>query len=283
MFGIVSVLVILTAAYCIAIFIGVGLLTLSSPFSEIDFHSLSSLTQILTLHQGYLSEKKLHFSGGSGANTDFGKGFCIEAAGLTFSDEKGNLSPCGTDKYYIWQFNFHEFKKSEDKHAPDSIELLERSDIDYEKCGKKSVKASRFGELFTSSGVVMNDEVRCNTFHGGDFSCEVEIDGKVLIRGATTTGETIVYSDLQDKQHLLDFYGFLPHLSVSVKLPCDVNFQKVVKHYGLKLLKNHCVTLLPYNCTIDLEKIGLSFKQYCAVKIDFFPRYGYGHDAYAHC
>ncbi|PON66966.1 Ribonuclease H-like domain containing protein [Parasponia andersonii] len=90
-----------------------------------------------------------------------------EAAGLTFSDEKGNLPTCGTDKYYIWQFNFQEFKKSEDKYAPDSIELLERSDIDYEKCGEKSVKASRFGELFTSSGVVMNDEVRCITFHGG--------------------------------------------------------------------------------------------------------------------
>ncbi|PON40626.1 Ribonuclease H-like domain containing protein [Parasponia andersonii] len=103
----------------------------------------------------------------SGANTGFGRGFCIEAAGLTFSNEKGNLPTCGTDKYCIWQFNFHEFKKSEDKHVPDSIELLERSGIDFEKCGEKGVKASRFSELFTSSGVVMNDEVHCITFHGG--------------------------------------------------------------------------------------------------------------------
>lgn len=90
--------------------------------------------------------------------------------GLTFSDEEGNLPTCGTDKYFIWQFNFREFNVNEDVFANDSIELLRQSDIDFKKNSEKGVGANRFGELLMSSGIVLNDSVHWVTFHSGyDF------------------------------------------------------------------------------------------------------------------
>ncbi|TYH66848.1 probable CCR4-associated factor 1 homolog 6 isoform X2 [Gossypium hirsutum] len=61
--------------------------------------------------------------------------------GLTFSDEKGNLPTCGTDKYCIWQFNFCEFNVDEDVFANDSIELLRQSGIDFKKNNEKGIDA----------------------------------------------------------------------------------------------------------------------------------------------
>ncbi|PKI40825.1 hypothetical protein CRG98_038836 [Punica granatum] len=67
--------------------------------------------------------------------------------GLTFSDEKGNLPTCGTDKYCIWQFNFREFNLGKDVFATESIELLKQSGIDFEKNNERGIDAVRFGEL----------------------------------------------------------------------------------------------------------------------------------------
>ncbi|KAL2533996.1 putative CCR4-associated factor 17 [Abeliophyllum distichum] len=90
--------------------------------------------------------------------------------GLTFSDDKGNLPTCGTDKYCIWQFNFREFDPNEDVFANDSIELLRQSGIDFTTNNEKGVDAKRFGELLMSSGIVLNDNVYWVTFHSGyDF------------------------------------------------------------------------------------------------------------------
>ncbi|XP_057787841.1 probable CCR4-associated factor 1 homolog 6 [Salvia miltiorrhiza] len=90
--------------------------------------------------------------------------------GLTFSDEKGNLPTCGTDKYCIWQFNFCEFDPNEDVFANDSIELLRQSGIDFGRNSEKGMDARRFGELLMSSGIVLNDNVYWVTFHSGyDF------------------------------------------------------------------------------------------------------------------
>ncbi|KAE8709142.1 CCR4-NOT transcription complex subunit 7 [Hibiscus syriacus] len=91
--------------------------------------------------------------------------------GLTFSDEKGNLPTCGTDKYCIWQFHFCEFNVDEDVFARDSIELSRQSGIDFKKNNEKGIDAMRFGELLISSGIVLNDSVHWITFQSGyDFS-----------------------------------------------------------------------------------------------------------------
>lgn len=90
--------------------------------------------------------------------------------GLTFSDENGNLPACGTDNFFIWQFNFREFNVTEDIFASDSIELLRQCGIDFKKNSEKGIDVNRFAELLMSSGIVLNDAVHWVTFHSGyDF------------------------------------------------------------------------------------------------------------------
>ncbi|CAA2948327.1 probable CCR4-associated factor 1 homolog 7 [Olea europaea subsp. europaea] len=100
------------------------------------------------------------------ANVDLLK---VIQLGLTFSDENGNLPTCGTDKYYIWQFNFREFNLEEDVYMHDSIELLINSGIDFKK-NNDGIHVYEFSQLLMSSGVVLNDEVHWVTFHSAyDF------------------------------------------------------------------------------------------------------------------
>eukprot|EP00743_Colponemidia_sp_Colp-15_P002445 GILK01002650.1.p1 GENE.GILK01002650.1~~GILK01002650.1.p1 ORF type:complete len:322 (+),score=14.98 GILK01002650.1:43-966(+) len=86
--------------------------------------------------------------------------------GLTFSDGEGNLAP-GICTY---QFNF-KFNLSEDMYAQDSIDLLTRSGIDFQQHDDNGIDVQRFGELMTSSGLVLRPEIRWISFHSAyDFS-----------------------------------------------------------------------------------------------------------------
>ncbi|CAL5219279.1 g1081 [Coccomyxa viridis] len=89
--------------------------------------------------------------------------------GLTFSDAEGRLPRCNGE-LCVWQFNFREFKLSEDMYAHDSIDLLKDSGIDFPRNEAQGIDVQRFGELLISSGIVLNDEVQWITFHSGyDF------------------------------------------------------------------------------------------------------------------
>ncbi len=55
-------------------------------------------------------------------------------------------------------------------YAQDSIYLLIRSGIDFQKNEEMGIDVSDFGELLISSGIVLNDEVKWISFHSGyDF------------------------------------------------------------------------------------------------------------------
>ncbi|KAJ1334446.1 hypothetical protein BSLG_007601 [Batrachochytrium salamandrivorans] len=85
--------------------------------------------------------------------------------GLTFSDAHGNLPPGRT----TWQFNF-KFSLSNDMYAQDSIDLLTKSGIDFKKNEEYGIDVEQFGELMTSSGLVLLDDVKWISFHSGyDF------------------------------------------------------------------------------------------------------------------
>jgi len=84
-------------------------------------------------------------------------------------DAEGNL-PRHNGELCVWQFNFREFKLHEDMYAQESIDLLRQSGIDFGTMQAGGVDVKRFGELLTSSGVVLNEDVRWVTFHSGyDF------------------------------------------------------------------------------------------------------------------
>ncbi|KAK9764448.1 CCR4-NOT core DEDD RNase subunit [Basidiobolus ranarum] len=85
--------------------------------------------------------------------------------GITLADERGNLPP----GICTWQFNF-KFSLSEDSYAQDSIDLLNKSGLDFEKHQEFGIDVHQFGELLISSGFVLFKEVRWISFHSGyDF------------------------------------------------------------------------------------------------------------------
>ncbi|CAO2188362.1 unnamed protein product [Urochloa humidicola] len=91
--------------------------------------------------------------------------------GLALGNEAGALPPRGTGgRGCIWQFNFRGFDPRTDPSSANSIDLLRRSGIDFDRFAAEGVDSTRFAELMMSSGVVLNDNVQWATFHSGhDF------------------------------------------------------------------------------------------------------------------
>jgi len=85
--------------------------------------------------------------------------------GVTFTDDQGRpVEGC-----CCFQFNF-DFDVDDDMQAPESIDLLKRSGIEFEKHKTKGISVHRFGELLISSGLVLTDDITWVSFHGGyDF------------------------------------------------------------------------------------------------------------------
>ncbi|KPI42374.1 Poly(A) ribonuclease pop2 [Cyphellophora attinorum] len=70
---------------------------------------------------------------------------------------------------YAWQFNF-QFSLEEDMSANDSITMLSKAGIDFERHNKQGIDPHEFGALLISSGLVLDPEVHWLSFHSGyDF------------------------------------------------------------------------------------------------------------------
>ncbi|GMH41084.1 hypothetical protein BSKO_08994 [Bryopsis sp. KO-2023] len=128
--------------------------------------------------------------------------------GLTFTNAEGGLPTIGGE-LCVWQFNFREFRLSDDIYAQDSIELLKQSGIDFAKNEEMGIQVERFGELLMTSGVILNDEVRWVTFHSGyDFGYLL----KVVTGEELPTGEEeffdmlkIYFPTIYDIKYLMKF------------------------------------------------------------------------------
>jgi CCR4-NOT transcription complex subunit 7/8 len=89
---------------------------------------------------------------------------CVKVAqiSLTFSDAMGHLPPgCST-----WIFQFH-FDISRDMGSAEAIDRLQKMGVDWAKHASKGIMVNHFGELLTTSGLVLTDDVRWVSFHTG--------------------------------------------------------------------------------------------------------------------
>ncbi|SOV08067.1 probable CCR4-NOT transcription complex, subunit 7 [Ustilago sp. UG-2017a] len=85
--------------------------------------------------------------------------------GITLCDENGNLPP----DVCTWQFNFR-FSINDDMCAPDSLDLLTKAGLDFDRHERMGIDVEHFGELLITSGLALFDDVKWVSFHSGyDF------------------------------------------------------------------------------------------------------------------
>lgn len=85
--------------------------------------------------------------------------------GITFFDAEGKTPhPIST-----WQFNF-KFNMSSDMFAEESINLLQRSGLQFPRHEQEGIDVNHFAELLMTSGLVLSPDTYWITFHSGyDF------------------------------------------------------------------------------------------------------------------
>ncbi|TMS38268.1 hypothetical protein L596_005032 [Steinernema carpocapsae] len=120
--------------------------------------------------------------------------------GFALMNDKGEL-PIGGD---VWQFNFH-FSLTSDMYSQESVDLLKHAGIDFERHQSEGIRMHDFGELLTTSGLLVEDKVTWITFHSGyDFG--------YLIR-------SIMLCDLpNDEDHFFKYHRSLFPSSYDIKM-----------------------------------------------------------------
>ncbi|KAL5710469.1 hypothetical protein ACHQM5_021026 [Ranunculus cassubicifolius] len=134
--------------------------------------------------------------------------------GLSLTDSSGNLPDLGSENRYIWEFNFKDFDIVKDAYALESIELLKRQGMDFERNRLEGIDSCEFAELMMSSGLICNDAVSWITFHSAyDFGYLVKIFTCNVLPGSITEFLTLLRiffgKSVYDVKHIMGSCGGL--------------------------------------------------------------------------
>ena len=87
--------------------------------------------------------------------------------GITLSNEHGEYPK--SINYHTWQFNFH-FDLDKDNYNEESITLLKKSGINFEKLKNRGIKHNVFAQYLMTSGLVLNPDIYWVSYQGSyDF------------------------------------------------------------------------------------------------------------------
>jgi CCR4-NOT transcription complex subunit 7/8 len=85
--------------------------------------------------------------------------------GFSFSTEVGQVSKSEG----CWQFNFY-FNLKDTMFAQDSIDLLSKAGVDFDKHQKNGIYIKEFSDFLFESGLIFNKKIKWISFHSGyDF------------------------------------------------------------------------------------------------------------------
>ncbi|VDK78523.1 unnamed protein product [Litomosoides sigmodontis] len=127
--------------------------------------------------------------------------------GFALLDKDGNVPPTGD----VWQFNF-QFSLNDDMYSQDSVDLLRNAGIDFGRHQVEGIRMADFGELLTTSGLIVDEHITWLTFHSGyDFG--------YLMR-------SILLSELPKEES--QFFQYHRKL-----FPCSYDLKMLLKHPGL--------------------------------------------------
>ncbi|KAF4374118.1 hypothetical protein G4B88_020510 [Cannabis sativa] len=96
--------------------------------------------------------------------------------GLTLTDSDGNFPDLGGQTSVVWQFNFCDFDINRHRCAHDSIDLLKKQGIDFERNLTHGINSAHFANLMYHYRLVFNSDITWITFHSAyDFGYLVKI------------------------------------------------------------------------------------------------------------
>lgn len=91
--------------------------------------------------------------------------------GISLSDEIGKRP----EPVHTWQFNF-KFNLENDMYCQESIDLLIQAKINFDDHSKHGIDIVEFGDLLTTSGLVMNEKIVWVSFHSAyDFAYLIKV------------------------------------------------------------------------------------------------------------
>lgn len=147
--------------------------------------------------------------------------------GLTLSDAKGNLPNFGGSNSYIWEFNFCDFDVNNDLYNQDSIAMLCRQGIDFNRNFYHGVNSVRFAELMIASVLVFHKSIVWVTFSSAyDFGYLVKIltqnNLPNSLEGFLNMVEALFGKNVYDMKHMMKFcnalYGGLERVATTLNV-----------------------------------------------------------------